>query len=109
MINVVKKYYSFVRLHSIFDTIIWVVVGSILFGLSGSVLAEGQVGILNSTEAYWGYGLGATSGYAFGEYLHSKAWKLMVTNKDNEIARLTLIEQKYNILRDEALKKVNGN
>lgn len=102
-----KQFYRLVRKHSIANTMVWMALLSIVFGITGAVYADDVTGglssILGNAEAVYGAIVGATSGYGFSEWQNAKAWKRMVSTKDKEIARLTIIENKYMALTEKAL------
>lgn len=104
-----EKLLVLVRSHPLITRFIPICIGVIVpllvFSTSYADGVNVTTGFFQSTDAYWGYGLGATSGFGFGEWLNRRAWQA----RDKEMERLRNIEKEHNDLRNEALKeKLNG-
>ena len=97
------KIYKEVRNHPITTRVIPITLGIAVSMVFTSVYGADSVTqwFFQSTDAYWGYGLGASSGFAFSEWLNRRAWQA----RDKEMERLRSIEKEHNLLRDEALKE----
>ena len=98
-----------IRIHPIAIRIL-IVLMMIGLGVTMPALAYAETtgsitGFFSSTDAYMGFGMGASSGFAFSEYINARAWKA----RDLELTRLKEIEKAFNLLRTEALMEKLNN